>query len=116
MTVDLIIINGIVRTLDAADTVAQAVAIIGNRIFAVGSTAALKPLAGPRTRMIDAGGRLGLPGFNDAHVHFLMGGFQLGKVDLRDAKSPREFIARRQQFAQKIPAGQWITGGDWDHE
>jgi hypothetical protein len=116
MTVDLIIINGVVRTLDATDTVAEAVAILGNRIIAVGSTAAIKPLAGPRTQTINAGGRLVLPGFNDAHVHFLMGGFQLGKVDLRDAKSPSEFIARLQKFAQKVPAGQWITGGDWDHE
>ena len=66
--------------------------------------------------MIDAGGKLVLPGFNDAHVHFLSGGFQLSSVDLRDANSPDEFAERIRAFAAKLPAGRWITGGDWDHE
>jgi predicted amidohydrolase YtcJ len=57
-----------------------------------------------------------LPGFNDAHVHFLSGGFQLSSVDLRDANTPQEFAERIRQFAAKLPAGRWITGGDWDHE
>src|SRR5437773_5420684 len=68
---------------------AEAVAILGNRIAAIGSTADLRALAGPATRVIDAGKKVVLPGFNDAHVHFLMGGFSLSNVDLR-----RE-IARR---------------------
>lgn len=115
MAADLVILNGIVRTM--ADTAAaEAVAIVGNRIVAVGATAEIKPFIGPRTRVMDAGGRLVLPGFNDAHVHFLMGGFNLTQVNLRDAKSPAEFIARLERFAQKIPAGQWILGGEWDHE
>lgn len=116
MTADLVIINGTVRTMDTADTAAQAVAILGNRIIAIGSTAEIKSLAGPHTKVINAAGRLVLPGFNDAHVHFLMGGFQLSQVDLRNAKSPQEFTTRLQQFAQKVPAGQWILGGEWDHE
>ena len=66
--------------------------------------------------MIDARGQLVLPGFNDAHVHFLSGGFQLASVDLRDANTPEEFAQRIQAFAAKLPAGRWITGGDWDHE
>ncbi|HJQ33325.1 MAG TPA: amidohydrolase, partial [Pyrinomonadaceae bacterium] len=57
-----------------------------------------------------------LPGFNDAHVHFLSGGFQLSSVDLRDAQTPQEFAERIRRFAEKLPAGCWITGGDWDHE
>lgn len=123
MTADLIIINGIVRAMDDASPAAetapetgQALAVLGNRIAAVGFTAEIKACAGARTRVIDAGGGLVLPGFNDAHVHFLMGGLQLSEVNLRDAKSPKEFVARLQQFARKIPAGQWITGGEWDHE
>jgi len=116
MTADLVVINGVVRTVDNNGTVAEAVAVLGNRIVAVGATSEVKTLAGPGTRTIDAAGGLVLPGFNDAHVHFLMGGFQLGEVNLRDAKTPQEFIARLEQFARNIPAGQWITGGEWDHQ
>src|SRR5947207_2668257 len=57
-----------------------------------------------------------LPGFNDSHVHFLMGGYSLSNVDLRDASSPQEMAARLRDYAKKIPKGQWILGGDWDHE
>jgi predicted amidohydrolase YtcJ len=116
MNADLIIINGAVRTMDATQPLAEAVAIYGNRIAAVGTTAEVRKLTGPKTRVIDAGGKLVLPGFNDAHVHFLMGGFQLANVDLRTAKSPDEFVERIRKFAEKIPAGQWIVGGEWDHE
>ena len=117
MAADLpIIVNATVHTMDAARPTAEAVAVLGNRIAAVGSTAEIRQLAGQGTRVVDAGGRLVLPGFNDAHVHFLMGGFQLANVDLRDAKSPQEFAERIRKFAEKIPEGQWVVGGEWDHE
>jgi len=113
---DLVIINATVHTMDARRPLAEAVAISGNRIAAVGSSAEMKTLAGPATRIIDAGGQLVLPGFNDAHVHFLSGGFQLSSVDLRDAATPQEFADRIRKFAGTRPPGSWITGGDWDHE
>ena len=113
---DLLIINAVVHTMDQALPAADAVAILGNRIAAVGSTAEIRPLAGPRTRVIDAGGKLVLPGFNDAHVHFLSGGFSLANVDLRDAQSPQEMARRLGEYARKLPKGRWILGGDWDHE
>lgn len=116
MAADLIIVNATVHTMDATQPTAEAVAVLGNRVAAVGSTAEIRQLAGKKTRVVDAGKRLVLPGFNDAHVHFLMGGFQLSNVDLRDAKSPEEFAERIHRFAGKIPKGQWITGGEWDHE
>src|ERR1700722_20411736 len=116
MAADLIIVNAAVHTMDAKQPMAEAVAVLGNRITAVGSTAEIRQLAGGKTRVIDAGGRLVLPGFNDAHVHFLMGGFQLANVDLRDAKSPQELAERISTFAEKVPKGQWIVGGEWDHE
>jgi predicted amidohydrolase YtcJ len=56
------------------------------------------------------------PGFMDGHVHFLSGGFQLASVELRDAGSPAEFIRRLKRYAQKLKPGEWILGGDWDHE
>ncbi|HEV2318243.1 MAG TPA: amidohydrolase [Verrucomicrobiae bacterium] len=123
MNANLIIINGIVRTMDdsemtseAGAVAGQAVAILGNRIVTIGSTDEIKALAGPRTQTIDAAGGLVLPGFNDAHVHFLMGGFQLSEVNLREAKSPKEFVTCLEQFVRNVPVGEWITGGEWDHE
>ena len=116
VTPDTIIINATVRTMDPARPSAEAVAILGNRIVAIGTSGEISKLAGPNTRIIDAKKRLVLPGFNDAHVHFLSGGFQLASVDLRDANTPEEFAERIRQFAAKLPPGRWITGGDWDHE
>jgi predicted amidohydrolase YtcJ len=113
---DLVIVNARVRTMDPAKPGAEAVAVHGRRITHVGTNAEVRALAGPRTRVVDAGGALVLPGFNDAHVHFLSGGFQLSSVDLRDAATPQEFAERIRRFSEKLPKGRWITGGDWDHE
>ncbi|MCA1613189.1 MAG: amidohydrolase [Acidobacteria bacterium] len=116
MYADLVIVNANVRTMDRGRPAAEAVAVFGNRVAAVGTNAEIRRLAGPRTRVVDAGGALVLPGFNDSHVHFLGGGFQLSSVDLRDAPTPQEFAARIRRFAERRPKGSWVTGGDWDHE
>lgn len=113
---DLIIINAEVHTMDRNQTAAEAIAILGNRIVAVGSNKDIKKLAGGQTKQIDAKRQLVLPGFNDAHTHFMSGGFQLSSVDLREANTPQEFAERIRDFAAKLPKGRWITGGDWDHE
>jgi predicted amidohydrolase YtcJ len=114
---DLIIVNANVKTMNARQPSAEAVAVIGTRIVAVGSNSEIRQYAGGGdTRVIDAKGALVLPGFNDAHVHFMSGGFQLSSVDLRDAATPQEFAERIRRFAEKLPHGRWITGGDWDHE
>src|SRR5438067_12582144 len=111
---DLVIINASIHTMDEARPKAGAVAILGNRIAAIGSTPEIRALAGPKTRVIDAGEKLVLPGFNDSHVHFLMGGFSLSNVDLRDAKSPEEMARRLGEYAKKLPNGRWILDGDWE--
>lgn len=113
---DLLIINAAIRTLDPARPQAEAIAIQGNRIAALGRTAELRALAGSKTRVIDAAGRSVLPGFNDAHVHWLSGGFALTNINLRDAATPEEFTRRIAEFAKTLPKGRWIVGGDWDHE
>jgi len=113
---DLLVFNAAVRTMDAEQPQAEAVAVLGNRIVAVGSSKELRALAGPATRLVDAAGRSVLPGFNDAHVHWLSGGFSLTNVDLRDAASPAELARRLEAFARQLPKGRWILGGDWDHE
>ena len=114
--IDLAIVNANIHTMDEAQPIAEAVAVRGNKIVAVGSNREIRKLIGTDTKVIDAGGRLVLPGFNDAHVHFLESGFQLTSVDLRSAKSPAEFVQRIREFAAKLPKGQWILGGNWDHE
>jgi len=113
---DIIVVNGVVHTMDPRQPLAEALAIYKNQIVAVGTNKEIRALAGNTTRVIDARQRLVLPGFNDAHTHFLTGGFQLSSVDLRDANSPQEFAERIRTFASKLPKGRWITGGDWDHE
>lgn len=112
----LIIINACVHTMNINAPIYTAVAVHGNRIVAVGSTEEIHRMSGPDTHIIDARGRVIMPGFNDAHVHFLRGGFQLSNVDLRDANSPQEFAERIYHFVEKRRNGQWVTGGDWDHE
>jgi|SoiMethySBSTD1v2_1073268.scaffolds.fasta_scaffold20791_4 predicted amidohydrolase YtcJ len=113
---DLVITNANVHTINSAQPTAQSIAVIGNKIMAVGSNADTKSFIGSKTRVIDAGGKVVIPGFNDAHVHFLETGQQLSSVDLRSAKTPQEFVERIRGFASKLPKGRWILGGKWDHE
>ncbi len=108
--------DGAVRTMDPARPSAEAVAIFGDRIVAIGSNQEIRALAGPNTRIIDAGQGTVLPGFNDAHVHFLAGGFSLSNVDLREASSPTDLARRLAEYVHRQPKGRWILGGDWDHE
>ncbi len=112
---DVIITNARVWTVDQGRPTAEAVAIKGDRIAAVGSVKDVEAWRGAGTRTIDAKGRLVLPGFNDAHIHFLDGATQLTNVDLKDASSPEEF-ARRIGDRAKTSPGEWILGGNWDEQ
>ncbi len=111
---DLIIHNARIWTVDSSHPEAEAVAILGDRIVAVGSGRELDAWRGPNTRIEDAAGKRLLPGFNDAHVHFTSGGQQLDNVQLNDASSPQEFARRLAERAKKTPKDEWILGGDWD--
>ncbi len=115
-TVALAIVNARVWTGDPRRPWADALAVRGDRLAAVGGSAEIRKLAGQGTRVIDARGRFVAPGFIDAHVHFLDGGFRLGGVQLRSARTPAEFTERIGAFARAAPDGSWIAGGDWDHE
>ncbi|HZH41045.1 MAG TPA: amidohydrolase [Gemmatimonadales bacterium] len=113
---DLVITHGMVWTgTSSGGPQPGGVAILGDKIVAVGDSASLAPFLSSGTRVIDARGGLIAPGFNDAHTHFVDGGFQLSSVDLRTAATPQEFIRRIAQFAKTRKPGEWITGGDWDH-
>src|SRR6266403_1391000 len=111
---DVIIQNAHIWTVDPSRPEAEAVAILGERIVAVGSRQQVDPWRGPHTRVVDAAGKRLLPGFNDAHVHFMDGGSQLDNVQLNDAASPQEFVRRIRERAAKAAKGEWMLGGDWD--
>ncbi len=114
---DLILLNGKIWTGNARQQPeAEAIACLGPRIVAVGTSAQIRKLAGVSTRVIDLKGRRVVPGFNDAHVHFFDGGAGLASVQLRDAKTPVEFRDRIGAFAKKLPKGRWVLNGNWDHE
>lgn len=115
MAVNLVIVNARIWTGDARRPWADAIAVEGDRIKAVGSGAEVMKLAAG-ARVIDAHGAMVVPGFTDTHVHFIDGGFRLASVQLRDARTPAEFTARIKAFAATVPAGTWILGGDWDHQ
>ena len=111
---DLIVTHANIYTVDRQHPTAEAVAVIGDRIVAVGSKAEIATLRGPETRVIDAHGKLLLPGFNDSHVHFIDGGVELAAVQLNDATSAEEFKRRIARQAAKPAKGNWVLGGDWD--
>jgi predicted amidohydrolase YtcJ len=112
----LVLVHGHVWTENPAQPEAEALAIDGNRILQVGSSADILRLAGPTTRVIDLKGRRVVPGFNDAHVHFIDGGLGLAGVQLRSAASQDEFRQRIAAFASSQHEGVWIVDGEWDHE
>ncbi len=114
--VTLVVVNARVWTGSARRPWADAVVVRGDRLALVGSSAEARKLAPAGARVIDAAGRFLVPGFVDAHVHFLDGGARLASVQLRDARTPADFAARLKAFAATVPAGTWILGGDWDHE
>src|SRR5215831_17655903 len=112
LAADLVVTGANIWTGDSRRPTAAAVAVIGGRIVDVGSADAIEPWRGPATTVVNAEGRRLLPGFNDAHVHFVDGGTQLENVDLKDADSQTEFARRIGERARAKP-GEWITGGEW---
>lgn len=113
VTADLILVNGNIRTLDRAKPRAEAMAISGGLIVAVGTNRELQAFIGPRTQVIDAGGRLVLPGFNDAHVHFAAIGNSFSSMDLRKPRTRAELGSLFSKYTAVLPHGRWILGSGW---
>ena len=114
--VDMVAVHGRIWTENPLRPEAEAIAVSGHRILAVGSDADVMKLAGPQTRLLDLEGRRVVPGFNDAHVHFFWGGQGLASAQLTDARSRQEFAERIAAFAKTRPAGEWIVDGNWDEQ
>ena len=110
---DLVLAGGRVHTVDPTQPRAEAVAVVGERIAAVGSAAEIKSWIGPRTRVVDLGGRLLVPGFQDAHVHPVTGGMDRVECDVRDARGREGVIAAIGAYAEAHPERDWIVGSGW---
>jgi predicted amidohydrolase YtcJ len=112
---NLALVNGKIWTGDPTSRFVEAVAIAGNRIVAAGTRDDAMRAAGPHARIIDLRGRVAVPGFIDNHVHFIDGGLEISRVQLRDAATPQELGRRIGEYARKIGKGKWVMGGQWDH-
>jgi predicted amidohydrolase YtcJ len=108
---DLLLLNGTIITVDPRDSIAEAVAIKDGRIMFAGTTANARKLAGDRTRVIDLQGRTATPGLIDTHVHFSE---SADSLDLGDARSMEDVIAKVRARAATVPPGTWVRGGGWD--
>ena len=110
---DLVVSGAVVRTLDTARPLAEAVAIADERILAVGDEAELRGLVGPRTQVVDAAGGAVLPGFQDAHNHACFAGRYRLHCDLHDLSTREEYLAAVAAYARANPETPWIFGGGW---
>jgi predicted amidohydrolase YtcJ len=112
---DTIVHNAKIYTVNANQPRAEALAIRGDKIVAVGTEADVEKFRKPNTKMIDAGGQLVLPGFVDCHIHFLDGSLSLGRVNLEGAKDVADIQRRLREYAVKHPGKDWILGRGWDY-
>jgi len=112
---DLVLTNGVVYTMDAKRPTAQAVAVAGNRILAVGTSAEIAKLAGPGATVIDLKGATVIPGFKESHGHFLGIGQQRLTVNLVGTTSYQQVIDKVVAAVKAAKPGEWVLGRGW-HE
>ncbi|HKN25454.1 MAG TPA: amidohydrolase [Candidatus Acidoferrum sp.] len=112
---DILIVHAKVYTLDANKPWAQSIAIRRGKIVAVGTDEEVARYRGIGTKLIDAGGKLVLPGFTDCHIHFLDGSISLGRVNLEGATDPADIQNRLRAYAAQHPGEDWILGRGWNY-
>jgi predicted amidohydrolase YtcJ len=112
--VDLIVVNGNVYTADGDNTMAEAVAVQGNKILLVGSNREVQRLRRPQTLVVDAQGGAVLPGFNDQQVDFIETGLALRQVDLEGADTLPAIESAIRMWAAMNPAREWVIGAGWN--
>lgn len=112
----LVLVHGRIWTENPSQPEAEAIAVRGNRILAVGTSAKILKWAGKHARVIDLKGKRVVPGFNDAHTHFMDAADALTSVHLQGARTPQEFRSRVAAFVKTMPAGEWMTHGNWSAE
>jgi hypothetical protein len=114
-TPELILLNGVIYTGDPTHPRAEAMAIRGGVISAVGTTTEIQKLANSQTQAVDLHGAFAMPGFNDAHTHIGSAGEAKLSIDLEGAKSLTEFQQRIRARLAELKPGEWVTGRGWDH-
>jgi predicted amidohydrolase YtcJ len=112
-TADTVIVNARIYTVNAKQPWAEALAIRGDKILAVGSAKDIAAYRGASTKVVDAQGKLVLPGFTDCHIHFMEGSLGLTRVDLNGTKSVAEIQKRVKEYAVAHPKAEWIEGMGW---
>jgi predicted amidohydrolase YtcJ len=110
---DALVLHGKIYTLNPRQPWAQALAVQRGKIVAIGSDAEIESLRGIGTKVIDAGGRLVLPGFTDCHIHFMDGSLSLDRVNLDEAKDPADIQQKLREYAKSHPGTGWILGRGW---
>ena len=110
---DLVLRNGVIWTVDDNNPEGEAIASRNDRIVYVGSNAGVEQFIGPNTRVVDLGGKLVTPGFNDNHVHFEGTGRLLYGLNLLDVSDEAGFVERIRDVDERYTPGTWIVGGDW---
>lgn len=113
---DLVILNGDVWTMNEKQRRAEAIAIAGNKIIDVGNNDQIKKYVSNKTTVIDAEGELVLPGFNDAHVHFMAIGNKFSSLDLKEIAKADELYERIREYVRSLPKGRWILGSGGSNE
>jgi predicted amidohydrolase YtcJ len=113
---DLVLLNASIETMEPSQPRAEAMAVSGDRITALGSNSEIKSLAGPGTRVLDAGGKLVVPGFIEGHGHFMALGESLGTLDLRGARDWDAIVAQVREAVAGAAQGEWILGRGWHQE
>jgi predicted amidohydrolase YtcJ len=111
----LVLVNGKIFTAENLTSFSEAIAITGNSITALGKTDEIKKLAGDSTQVVDLQGKLVIPGFNDAHIHFLNGSKGLAEVELTSTQSAEEVKSYIQKYVTEHPNSLWITGRGWQY-
>ena len=112
---DTILVHGHIYTVNTKHPWAQALAIRDGKLIAVGSNKEISRYHGPHTKVLDAKGRMVLPGITDSHVHFLDGSFALERINLEDVKDRDEAVRRLKQYADAHPKDAWVLGRGWSY-
>ncbi len=111
---DLVFEKGAVYTVDGVRSWAEAVAVSGGRVVAVGTNTAIQPWIGQSTKVVDLGGKMLLPAFHDSHVHPVSSGIEAAECDLHGLETSEEVLARIKAYAASHAGAAWIRGGGWD--
>jgi predicted amidohydrolase YtcJ len=114
-TADLVLTHARVYTVNSQQPWAEAIAMSGDKIVAVGSVAEIEHYRGPTTKVIDVDGKLVLPGFTDCHIHFLDGSLSLERIYLDDAQNIQEIQRRVKTYAEAHPKQPWVLGRGWQY-